>query len=221
MRTRTKYCGLVRPTDIDVAVALGVDAIGFVLYPRSPRFVAVDEAIVLRRRLPSYVCAVGLFVNEAPEHVRQATRRIGLDVIQFHGDESPATCADSAPETTPWWRAVRMRGPGDLLESEGRFKAAEAMLLDAFSTGFGGSGQRFDWSWIPQARSKPVILSGGLDPDTVGDAILRVRPMAVDVSSGIQGQDPRTKDAARMEAFMAAVIAADAQLSPVGHGPDR
>ncbi|MEN9314398.1 MAG: N-(5-phosphoribosyl)anthranilate isomerase [Pseudomonadota bacterium] len=221
MRTRTKYCGFVRGRDVDTAVALGVDAVGFVFYPGSPRFVAVDDALALRRRLPSYVCAVGLFVNEAPEQVRQASRRIGLDVVQFHGDESPETCAESVAGETPWWRAIRMRGPGDLLESEERYKVAEAMLLDAFSSGFGGSGQRFDWSWIPQARSKPVILSGGLDPDTVGDAILQVRPMAVDVSSGIQGQDPRTKDAARMEAFMAAVIAADAQLSPTGHGPDR
>jgi phosphoribosylanthranilate isomerase len=105
-----------------------------------------------------------------------------------------------------------MRGPGDLLESIDRFGAAEALLLDAFSDGYGGSGRRFDWSWIPAQRSKPLILSGGLDPETVGEAIARVRPMAVDVSSGIQGPDARTKDAVKMRRFASAVLAADARL---------
>ena len=221
MRTRVKFCGLVRPGDVDFAVALGVDAIGLVFYPRSPRFVDPEAAAALRRRLPSYVCAVGLFVNEHPERVSELTRTVGLDVVQFHGDEAPDDCATATSGNVPYWRAVRMRGPSDLLESLDRFKAAEAMLLDAFSEGYGGSGKRFEWSWIPTERDRPVILSGGLDPANVKDAILRVRPTAVDVSSGIQGADPRTKDASLMEAFMAAVIEADATTSLPGTRTDR
>jgi len=217
MRTRVKFCGLVREADVDRAVAIGVDAIGFVFYPRSPRYVTPELAAALRRRLPSYVCAVGLVVNETAEQVQALVRGVGLDVVQFHGDETPEACAAATQGALPWWRAVRMRGPADLLESEQRYGASEALLLDAFSEGYGGSGTRFEWSWIPARRDHPVILSGGLDPANVKDAIMRVRPMAVDVSSGIQGADPRTKDTSRMEAFMSAVIAADAATTPPGH----
>lgn len=213
MRTRIKFCGLVRPGDVDVAVALGADAVGFVLYPKSPRFVTPAEASGLRRRLPSYVCAVGLVVNAGADAVRSAIETVGLDVVQFHGDESPEDCERGCAGRVPFWRAVRMRSPGDLLESGRRFTTAEALLVDAFSEGYGGSGQGFDWSWIPERRERPLVLAGGLAPETVGEAIARVRPMAVDVSSAIQGPDARSKDAARMERFMAAVLAADAHLT--------
>lgn len=221
LRTRIKFCGFVRPADVDCAVALGVDAIGFVFYPRSPRALTVDQALALRRRLPSYVAAVGLFVNEAPETVRDTCTRIGLDVAQFHGDETPAHCRASLPAGLPYWRAVRMRAAGDLLESAVRFEDAEAFLLDAFSEGFGGSGARFDWSWIPAARTAPLILSGGLDERSVAQAIRQVSPTMVDVSSGIQGTDPRCKDADRMARFVAAVLAEDAQrsLATAGSSP--
>jgi phosphoribosylanthranilate isomerase len=212
MRTWIKFCGLVREEDVDLAVRLGVDAVGFVFYPKSPRFVDVAHACGLRRRLPSFVSAVGLFVNEAPEAVRRTAAEVGLDVLQFHGDETEQDCLRAGGEHLPFWRAVRMRGPGDLLESFDRFGAAEALLLDAFSDAYGGSGQRFDWSWIPERRDKPLILSGGLSADSVGEAIARVRPMAVDVSSGIQGPDARCKDAEKMRRFVSAVIAADASL---------
>ena len=221
MRTRIKFCGLVRPEDVDAAVALGVDACGFVFYPRSPRALEAADAASLRRRLPSYVCAVGLFVNEDPQRVRAIASRIGLDVIQFHGDESPADCSAATPAGIAFWRAVRMRGPSDLLESLARFGAAEALLLDSFSDGFGGSGRRFDWGWIPAQRASPLVVSGGLDAGSVGEAIARVRPMGVDVSSGIQGSDARVKDKAKMERFVAAVIAADARSSTSGATPDR
>lgn len=221
MRTRIKFCGLIRPQDVDTAVALGVDAVGFVFYPKSPRYLESAAAAALRRRLPSYVCAVGLFVNAPAHAVRATAAEVGLDVLQFHGDESPEACAEASGATLPWWRAVRMRGPGDLLESIARFGSAEAMLLDAFSDGYGGSGRPFDWSWIPERCARPLILSGGLNPETVSEAIARVRPMAVDVSSGIQGADPRTKDAALMEAFVSAVIAADAGKRSARSGPDR
>jgi phosphoribosylanthranilate isomerase len=212
MRTWIKFCGLVREEDVDIAVRLGVDAVGFVFYPKSPRFVEVAHARGLRRRLPSFVSAVGLFVNAVPETVRRTAAEVGLDVLQFHGDETEQDCLRAGGERLPFWRAVRMRGPGDLLESFDRFGAAEALLLDAFSDAYGGSGQRFDWSWIPERRDKPLILSGGLAADSVAEAIARVRPMAVDVSSGIQGPDARRKDAEKMRRFVSAVIAADASL---------
>ena len=221
MRTRIKFCGFVRSEDVDVAVALGVDAIGFVFHPRSPRHVTPAQAAALRRRLPSWVSAVGLFVNAGADVLRATVAEAGLDVIQFHGDETPEDCALATAIGRPFWRAVRMRGPGDLLESIDRFGAAEAMLLDAFSDGYGGSGRQFDWSWIPERRSRPLILAGGLGPDTVAQAIARVRPAAVDVSSGIQGADPRTKDPARMEAFVAAVVAADAEHCAARSAPHR
>ncbi|MEI8303792.1 MAG: phosphoribosylanthranilate isomerase [Burkholderiales bacterium] len=218
-RTRVKFCGLVRPADVDEAVRLGVDAIGFVFYPRSPRALDVEAARALRERLPSWVAAVGLFVNEQPERVASTAAAVGLDVVQYHGDESPAQCALGLPTGLPFWRAVRMRGPGDLLESVGSFGAAEAFLVDAYTEGFGGSGQGFNWSWLPASRAFRLVLSGGLNPQSVGDAITQVRPDMVDVSSGIQGADPRTKDPALMAAFMAAVMQADARLStPVAIG---
>lgn len=204
----------MRSEDVDTAVALGVDAVGFVFYPRSPRFITASQAHELRRRLPSWVAAVGLVVNESVRAVQQLRAEAALDVIQFHGDESPALCAEAAADT-PWWRAIRMRAPGDLLESSELFCGAEALLVDSFHAGYGGSGKSFDWSWLPAERSRPLILSGGLDPDSAGSAVLKVAPFAVDVSSGIQGSDPRTKDRALMERFVAAVMAADARRSVV------
>lgn len=211
MRTRIKFCGLVRPGDVDDAVALGVDAIGFVFYPRSPRALDATQALELRRRLPSYVTAVGLFVNEDPVAVQRVIDSVGLDVVQFHGDEAPAQCREALPPGMPYWRAVRMRSPDDLLESSLRFDDAEAFLLDAFSEAFGGTGKRFDWSWIPAARRAPLIMSGGLDEHNVAQAIRQVSPTMVDVSSGIQGVDARCKDPDRMARFVAAVLAEDAR----------
>lgn len=210
MRTRIKFCGLVRPDDVDTAVALGVDAVGFVFYPKSPRYVTAAAARELRQRLPSWVTAVGLVVNETAHAVRLLRAEVGLDVVQFHGDEPPAFCSEAAADV-PWWRAVRMRAPGDLLESERIYCGAEALLVDSFHAGYGGSGKAFDWSWLPTDRALPLILSGGLDPRSVGVAIDQVAPFAVDVSSGIQGADPRTKDRELMEGFAAAVMAADAR----------
>ncbi len=210
MRTRIKFCGLVRPTDVDDAVALGVDAIGFVFYPKSPRALDVEQAARLRQRLPSWVSAVGLFVNDTVEGVRSVAKQVGLDVIQFHGDETAGQCAQAGLDHV-WWRAVRMRQSGDLLSSFDDFPGAEALLVDSFHAGYGGSGLSFDWSWIPAVRPRPIILSGGLAPASVAEAIHRVAPEAVDVSSGIQGDDPRTKDRRKMEDFVSAVLSADAR----------
>ncbi len=218
MRTRIKFCGLVREEDVDAAVALGVDAVGFVLYPRSPRYVEPAHARRLRMRLPSFVSAVGLFVNESAQGVAGIADDVGLDVVQFHGDETPQDCVRAMASTRPataWWRAVRMREAADLLESTIRFDAAEAFLLDKHSEAYGGVGEAFDWRWVtdaaPAARQRRLILAGGLSPETVGDAIRQVRPFAVDVSSGIQANDPRCKSPQKMKAFVRAVEQADAE----------
>ena len=211
MRTRIKFCGLVRAEDVDTAVALGVDAIGFVFYPPSPRALGIDEALALRRRLPSFVSAVGLFVNELPDTVAATASRVGLDVIQLHGDESPDQARGvSLACSLPCWKAIRMRQQTDLLSSAVDFKDAECLLLDSYSEAFGGSGKVFDWSWIPAGLPSRIILSGGLDSDSVALAIQHVKPFAVDVSSGIQGHSPRHKDPALMERFIASVLSADA-----------
>ena len=211
MRTRIKFCGLVRAEDVDTAVALGVDAIGFVFYPPSPRALGIDEALALRRRLPSFVSAVGLFVNESPDTVAATASRVGLDVIQLHGDETPDQARGvSLACSLPCWKAIRMRQQTDLLSSAVDFKDAECLLLDSYSEAFGGSGKVFDWSWIPAGLPSRIILSGGLDSDSVAPAIQHVKPFAVDVSSGIQGHSPRHKDPALMERFIASVLSADA-----------
>jgi phosphoribosylanthranilate isomerase len=213
MRTRIKFCGLVRAQDVDTAVSLGVDAIGFVFYPKSPRALSLDEAASLRRRLPSFVSAVGLFVDASAQIIAHATREVGLDVLQLHGNETAHDCAEIASWAgRPWWRAIRMREQTDLLSSARSFEKAECVLLDSFSESFGGSGKTFDWSWIPPELPARLILSGGLDSAAVARAVAEVKPFAVDVSSGIQGDNPREKDTAKMERFVAAVIAADAGL---------
>ena len=209
MRTRVKYCGLVRPQDVDAAVAIGADAVGFVFYPRSPRLLDLETAAALRRRLPSWVAAVGLFVNEPATVIEPIARRVGLDVIQLHGDESPA---EAKPLPTTWWKAIRIgpsEGEAAILHSLEEFRDAEFCLLDSASVGYGGSGMTFDWSLVPPGLGRRLIMSGGIDADNVGAAIARVRPFAVDTSSGIQARSPREKDVGRMEQFMEAVRRAD------------
>lgn len=217
-RTRIKLCGIVDVRDARDAAALGADAIGLVFYPKSPRALDLAHAAGLRRALPSYVCVVGLFVDAPVEEVRRIAGAVGLDTLQFHGDETPERCAASTPAGMRWWRAVRMREKGDLLESFVYFARAEALLLDSFSPAYGGSGTAFDWSWIPRHRPLPIVLSGGLAPGNVAEAITRVGPNCVDVSSGIQADaadgtpfgEPRRKSAQRMEHFVAEVLRADA-----------
>lgn len=217
-RTRVKFCGIVDVCDARDAVALGVDAIGLVFYPRSPRALDLAHAVGLRRSLPSYVAAVGLFVDAPPDEVRRTAGAVGLDVLQFHGNETADECEASTPAGVRWWRAVRMRAQVDLLESFVCFERAEALLLDSFTPAYGGSGTAFDWSLIPAHRPRPIVLSGGLCPDSVAGAIEQVRPDGVDVSSGIQADaadgaprgEPRRKSLQRMERFMAEVLRADA-----------
>jgi phosphoribosylanthranilate isomerase len=214
-RTRVKLCGLSKAEDVDHAVALGADAVGFVFYPPSPRSVSVAQAAELARRVPPLVTAVGLFVNPSPEWLREVTSAVGISLLQFHGDETPQQCEALAREVgLPWWRAVRVgpdQRPGDLVESALDYSAANGLLLDALVEGYGGGGKVFDWSLIPTDLGHRAVLSGGLNAQNVLDAIRRVRPYAVDVSSGIEVPGAKgVKDHARMAAFVRAVREADA-----------
>ncbi|MDR5800952.1 phosphoribosylanthranilate isomerase [Caballeronia sp. LZ001] len=214
-RTRIKLCGLSRAEDVRHAVTLGADAVGFVFYPPSPRSVSVAQAVELARHVPPLVSAVGLFVNATPEWVREVTSNVPLSILQFHGDETPEQCAElAAIAGLPYWRALRI-GPdaatSDLIESSLKFADAGGILLDAFVEGFGGGGKIFDWSLIPTDLGHRAVLSGGLNTQNVSEAIRRVRPFAVDVSSGIETPGAKgVKDPARMVAFVRAVREADA-----------
>lgn len=204
-RTRIKICGLTRPQDVRAAVLAGADAIGFVFYPPSPRNVGFDQAAALAAELPPFVSAVGLFVNPAPAFVQQALQQVPLQLLQFHGDESEVECAQYG---RPWIKAARVRPGIDLVEFAFRHPGARGILLDAFVDGYGGGGKTFDWSLIPDGLSRPLVLSGGLDPDNVGEAVRRIRPFAVDVSSGVESAKG-IKDAAKVAAFIAGVRDAD------------
>ena len=208
MTTRIKICGLTRPDDVLACVALGADALGFVFYPQSPRFVTAAQAAALMRLTPPFLTRVGLFVNAAPEAVRAVLAEAPLDLLQFHGDEDADYCASFG---LPYLKAARVRPGMDLLEYAARFPTARAILCDAFVEGYGGGGQTFDWSLIPAALPVPLVLSGGLMPENVGAAIRAVRPAAVDVSSGVE-LAKGLKDHAKLAAFIAEVRAADESL---------
>lgn len=204
-RTRIKICGLTRPEDVRAAVEAGADAVGFVFYPPSPRALDAERAAALAALLPPFVTAVGLFVNPESAQVAEVLARVPLQLLQFHGDESEADCARYG---RPWIKAARMRPGVDLLEFASCHPRASGILVDAFVDGYGGGGKTFDWSLIPAGFGRPLVLSGGLDADNVGEAIRRVRPWAVDVSSGVESARG-IKDAAKIAAFIAGVRNAD------------
>ena len=210
-RTRIKICGLTREADVDAAVAAGADAIGFVLYAGSARAVPAARAGALARRLPPFVTPVLLFVNATPAEVQAGLQAVPGALLQFHGDESPQDCR--APGR-PYLRAARMAQGFDLLDWGSRFHDAQALLLDAHVEGYGGGGQPFDWSCVPATVPFPVVLSGGLNPANVTDGIARLRPWAVDVSSGVESARG-IKDAGLMRRFCQAVREADARLAPM------
>ncbi|MBY0467762.1 MAG: phosphoribosylanthranilate isomerase [Burkholderiaceae bacterium] len=208
-RTRIKICGLTREQDVDDAVDAGADAVGFVFYAKSPRHVNVARAAELARRLPAFVTPVGLFVNAEADHIAQAIDAMPTLVLQFHGDETPAAC--QAPGR-PYLRAARMAPGFDLLKFEASYPGAQAILLDAHVDGYGGAGKVFDWSLIPRDVSRPLVLSGGLHAENVIEGILRVRPWAVDVSSGVE-LAKGVKDAAAIRRFCEQVREADARIA--------
>ena len=205
-RTRVKYCGITRPQDADAAVALGANAIGLVFAAGSPRFISLDQAVMIRRRLPSALQAVALFRNTNADEVRRVIAALQPDLLQFHGEESPEFCESFG---RPYWRAVPMGAPADLGAWAARHPSATALLLDAHAPGeAGGTGRSFDWTKAAAAGGTPVVLAGGLTPENVGEAVRRVRPYAVDVSSGIESR-PGIKDQDRMRRFIDAVRQAD------------
>lgn len=218
-RTRIKICGLRRMEDVRTAVTAGADAIGFVFYEDSPRHVAPEAAATLLAALPPFVTSVGLFVNATPQQVQQTVARAPVSLLQFHGDETLEQCCEAAAlANRPFTRALRVSAGmtgADLLKYEQNYRAASdlfaGLLLDAFVDGYGGGGKVFDWSLIPKELAPRVVLSGGLSEQNVIEAIRRVRPYAVDVSSGVEAARG-VKDRARIIEFIRAVRQADASL---------
>ena len=217
-RTPVKVCGLTREQDVDAAVAAGVDAVGFVRYPPSPRYVSAERAAQLARSLPPFVTPVLLFVNADPEDIATTAAGVPGAVLQFHGDETPEQCWASAGEgRLSYLRAARIPLDPDAqrpdLDRFARdFVRARALLLDAHVTGYGGGGRSFDWSLLPERIDAHVVLSGGLTADNVGDGIAALRPrcrtLAVDVSSGVEA-GKGIKDERKIIDFVAAVREAD------------
>jgi len=199
---RSKICGITRIEDALAAAEAGADAIGFVFYAKSPRAVDVRQARAIIAELPPFVTTVGLFVNASRCELNEILEVVPLDLLQFHGDETPQDCEGYH---RPWIKALRVR-PGDDLEAACQLYAgARGILLDTYVAGVpGGTGEAFDWSLVPAHLSKPIILAGGLSADNVGQAIAQVRPYAVDVSGGVE-QAKGIKDAAKIDAFMQAV----------------
>lgn len=218
MRTRVKICGITRVADGVAASDAGADAIGMNFWSGTPRFVEVGRAREIADALPPFVTRVGLFVDPAPAEVRAILDAIPLDVLQFHGSETPALCRSFA---RPYLKAIHMKDGVDLVEYAALYEDAAGLIFDSFWPGDlpGGTGRAFDWSRLsPAVMAKlpaPAILSGGLDPANVGGAIRAVRPWAVDVSSGVEERGPDgkprrgLKDAARIAAFIEGVRNAD------------
>jgi phosphoribosylanthranilate isomerase len=204
-RTAIKICGLTRKEDLLNAIDAGADAVGLVFYPPSPRYVNLAKARDLARWVPPNICLVGLFVNASVEEVKTVLNAVPLDLLQFHGDEDEAYCKQFG---RPYLKAARMAPGFDLLEYASRYPSAQALLLDAFVEGYGGGGKTFDWSLIPKSLPLPIVLSGGLNPDNVTEAVRAVRPAGVDVSSGVE-ESKGIKDAAKITAFIAGVKKAD------------
>lgn len=204
MKPRIKICGLTRAADVQAAVEAGADAIGLVFYAPSPRHVDLQTAAALARQIPPFVTTVGLFVNADPVLVRQTLAAVPIHLLQFHGDEEESYCLQF---DRPYIKAARVKTGMDLVQYAAGYPSAQAILLDAFVDGYGGGGKVFDWSLVPPEMGRPIVLSGGLDAGNVGEAILRVRPAAVDVSSGVEA-GRGVKDAEKIRSFVAAVRAA-------------
>ncbi len=205
-RTRIKICGITRAEDAEAAALLGADAIGLVFVPESPRAVDAECARVVLGRLPPLVSSVGLFRNAEPAEVRAVLAAVPLAWLQFHGDETPDYCAAFG---RPYIKAVPMGAGAAVEDYAARFVSAAALLLDSHGDAkIGGSGEAFDWDRIPAACTKPLILAGGLGPDNVEAAVRRVRPWAVDVSSGVEAAKG-IKDPLRLAAFIRGVENAD------------
>lgn len=206
MSTAIKICGITRAEDALCAAHHGAHAIGLVFYKPSPRYVEPDAAREIVRALPPFVTPVALFVDADAQEVRDVAARSGAQLIQFHGSETPRFCDQFG---WPYMKAVRVRPGVDLLQYARDFHGARALVLDAFQEGLhGGTGATFDWTLIPHSLPLPIVLSGGLTADNVGEAVAHVHPWAVDVSSGVEARKG-IKDAAKIAAFISGVRNAD------------
>ena len=201
-RTRVKICGITQIEDALNAVNAGADAIGLVFYAPSPRCVSMAQAQKIVAAMPPFVSVVGLFVNASTAEIQSILSQVHLDIVQFHGDETPAQCAQI---NLPYYKAIRVKPETNLLQYAIEFNAAKALLLDAYSEqAYGGTGHTFDWNLIPNKLPKPIVLAGGLDAKNVANAIQQVRPYAVDVSGGVE-LTKGIKSADKIAAFMQAV----------------
>jgi len=207
--TRIKICGITLEQDVLAVTSSGADALGLVFYEKSPRHVAPQQAAQLAHSVPPFVTVVGLFVNPSVDYVREVLAKVPLDVLQFHGEETPEFCRQFG---RAYLKAIRVRAGVDLVQCASRYAGAQGLLLDAFVEGTqGGTGESFDWSLIPHDLPLPVILSGGLHAGNVAEAVRQVRPYAVDVSSGVEAAKG-IKDAAKIAAFINEVKNVDLQL---------
>ncbi|CAA9892763.1 N-(5'-phosphoribosyl)anthranilate isomerase [Candidatus Methylobacter favarea] len=206
MRTRVKICGFTRVEDAVCAALSGVDAIGLVFYPPSPRNIDIDQAVKIVNALPAFATVVALFVDEQESRIREVLEKVAIDCLQFHGNESAEACRMYGKR---YIKALRMQ-PGIEIDDVARhYHDASALLLDAYHPAAkGGTGSRFDWDLIPGHRELPVILAGGLAIDNARQAVQKVRPYALDVSSGVE-VEKGIKDAAKMAAFLNEVYESD------------
>jgi len=199
---RSKICGITRIEDALIAAEAGADAIGLVFYAKSPRAVSIQQARDIVAALPAFVTTVGLFVNASREELNDVLAGVALDLLQFHGDESPAECESYQ---RPYIKALRVKPGDDIAQLAAPYAKARGILLDTYVPGVpGGTGAAFDWSLVPSGLPQPVILAGGLSAANVQAAIEQVRPYAVDVSGGVE-VGKGIKDAAKIRAFMQAV----------------
>ena len=206
MRTRVKICGITSPRDAQAAARLGADAIGLVFYEPSPRYVTIEQAREIASSVPPFVARVALFVNAEAATVRAVLGAVPIDLLQFHGEEDAAFCGGFG---VPYLKAVRVRKGLNLLEYLSPFRGAAGWLLDAYRPDYyGGTGETFDWGVVPTGLERPLVLSGGLTVTNVGEAVRRVRPWAVDVSSGVESAKG-VKDADKIAAFIEGVRNAD------------
>jgi len=197
--TRVKICGITRVEDALAAADAGADAIGLVFYPQSPRHVAISKAVDICAALPPFITTVALFVDADANDVQAVLSQVPIDLLQFHGEESQAYCLQFGK---PYLKAVRMKPDLNLVQYAAIYKSAKALLLDAYVPGkAGGTGATFDWNLIPKQMPLPIVLSGGLTPANVGEAIKTVHPWAVDVSSGVESS-PGIKDAVKISEFI-------------------
>ncbi|MCP3871504.1 MAG: phosphoribosylanthranilate isomerase [Gammaproteobacteria bacterium] len=206
MRTRVKICGITRRDDALEAVRLGADAIGLVFYPPSPRAVSIERASEIVEGLPPFVTVVGLLVDPKRSEVAEILSRTRIDLLQFHGSESPEACEGHG---RPYIKAIRMKEKVDLHALMAQYRGAAGLLLDTYRKGVpGGTGTSFDWDRIPADLADRIVLAGGLSADNIEEAVCRVKPFAVDVSGGVESHKG-IKDAIQIDLFIRGVQRAD------------